>query len=318
MNTDEFKEYLTSLNVPIVDNGDAAKSLNLKKYKSFFLTSSGVAVKKNSLIRDVLFGNYNLLFFKIYAIKKIIFSSKVYLREKNYLIICNFWSNGYHHWLTEALLKLIVTQINYKDYILLIPAEYSGFALQSLAGFKFKNILLLQKNHTYFIKEGTIISNPVSGLFNSDHIKKLREAFVPIPKEPFRKIYISRRNEKLRTIVNENDLYSMLHEQGYEIAETQLMSFQEQVALFSETKEVISIHGAALTNIVFMQPGTKMVELYREITYGDRMNLCYYRLAEAAKINYNCYFFKIANKRKDTDRSDIFVDPEMFASIITS
>jgi len=319
MNVNELKEYLKSLKIPIVNNTCATQSLNPKKYKNFLLTSSGIAVKNFSLIKDVLFGDFNLLFFKIYAIKKIIFSSKIYLKQKDYLIICNFWSNGYHHWLAEVLPKLIVNNINYKDYTLLIPASYPGFALQSLAKFEFKNIILLKKNCTYFIKEGTIINNPKSGFYNSDHIKHLREFYIPKSGTlPFRKIYISRKNEKLRKIVNEANLYPILLENGYEIIEPQFMSFNEQVTLFSEAKEVISIHGAALTNIIFMQAGTKIIELYREITNGDSMNLCYYRLAEAADIKYNCCFFKIAVKRKDIDRSDIFVDPQIFSSLLIS
>jgi capsular polysaccharide biosynthesis protein len=317
MNTEELKRYLKSLHVVLENNDEANKLLTAKEYSNFYLTTSGVAIKNLSLIKELLFGRFQLSFFKLYALKHILLSKKVNLKDEKYLIIHNFWSQGYHHWLAEALLKLIVFDADYHDFTLLLPTAYPKFATQSVSRFKFKDIIYLEKQHIYHITKAVIISNPKSGFFSNEHIQKVKDFYITSSPKPFRKIYISRRNEKLRKIVNEEDVYPLLLKKGYEIVEPHLLSFDQQVTMFSEAVEIISIHGAALTNIIFMQPGTKVIELYRELETADKMNLCYYRLAEAAKLDYNIFFLNIAVRNKDIDRSNLIIDKNDFELILT-
>lgn len=316
MNAEQLVQHLKKLNIVCKNNEGASHLLKPVTYNNFYLTASGVGVKNWALIPGLLFGNFNKLFFQLYALKKILHSPKVKLQGSNYLVVHNFWSGGYHHWLCEALLKLVVSELDYRQYTLLLPEDYPSFVRQSLEKYEFKEILFLQKDSTYKISTGLVISNPVSGYYDKEHIRKMREMYVQPGKTPLRKIYISRRSEKLRTVEDEEQLYPVLLAHGFEIVETQLMSFNEQVALFAETAVVISIHGAALTNMIFMQPGTKVIELYRELSVNDQMNLCYYRLADAAMLNYYCYFFKLGKKDKAIDRSNIVIDIREFEKII--
>ena len=46
---------------------------------------------------------------------------------------------------------------------------------------------------------------------------------------------------------------------GFETVYTEELSFAEQVRLFSETRCLVSIHGAGLTNLMFMPPGGHML-----------------------------------------------------------
>ncbi|OCX54033.1 hypothetical protein BEL04_07095 [Mucilaginibacter sp. PPCGB 2223] len=318
MKSEELKSYLQSLNIVAEGNENASKIITGKEYSGFFLTSSGVGAKNLSLIRELLFGKFNFWFFRIYLLKYFFFSHKERLKKDKYLIVHNFWSGGYHHWLAEALLKLAVSEINYEDYTLLLPKEYPAFTSESLTKFKFSAIVYLKPKNLYYINNAVILSNPVSGFFCNRHIEKLREMYVAKKySKPFRKIYVSRINERSRMVTNEKEVYGALLDNGYEIVETQKISFNEQVAMFAEASEVISIHGAALTNMIFMQPGTRVVELYRELTYGDKMNLCYYRLADAASLAYECHFLKVAAEHHDIDHSDLSIDVSDFISVLT-
>ncbi|WCT11868.1 glycosyltransferase family 61 protein [Mucilaginibacter jinjuensis] len=316
MNTEQLSAHLKELGIVCENNDRAAHKLKITPHSNFYLTSTGVGFKNLKLIPDLLFGNFNKLYFRLYAAKNKLRSPKIKLKDSDYLVIHNFWSGGYHHWVCEALLKLVVSDLDYSQYTLLLPEDYPSFAWQSLKKFQFKDIVLLKKNHTYKIAGALVISNPVSGYYDRGQIRKMKELYAQPVEVPFRKIYISRRKEKLRVIENEEQLYPVLLANGFEIVETQLLSFTEQVALFAEAAIVISIHGAALTNMVFMQPGTKVIELYRELSVNDQMNLCYCRLAEAAMLNYNCYFFKLGRKDNDIDRSNIVVDEREFKAIL--
>lgn len=48
---------------------------------------------------------------------------------------------------------------------------------------------------------------------------------------------------------------------GFETVYAEDLSFDEQRNLFFETKILVTPHGAGLTNVLFMQPGTKVLEL---------------------------------------------------------
>jgi len=61
------------------------------------------------------------------------------------------------------------------------------------------------------------------------------------------------------------------------------LTWEEQVKLSFNTKLMISIHGAGLTNMLFMHPNSDIVEIRRK---GDYHNNCYYSLASALSHNY--------------------------------
>ena len=82
--------------------------------------------------------------------------------------------------------------------------------------------------------------------------------------EPYRKIFLSRRDAKLRHLINEDAVESFLHSKGFETVSTAKMSLKEQFTLFSETKTLVTTHGAGLTNILFMQPGAEVIEMASE------------------------------------------------------
>jgi capsular polysaccharide biosynthesis protein len=95
-------------------------------------------------------------------------------------------------------------------------------------------------------------------------------------KEPFRKVFISRKmtpnvwdllercddHEKLETIFLEN---------GFEICypESQFNTFSEQVTYFNETKVLCGISGGGLTNSVFMQPKGKILEISTSFRFNN-------------------------------------------------
>jgi capsular polysaccharide biosynthesis protein len=75
------------------------------------------------------------------------------------------------------------------------------------------------------------------------------------------KIYISRANANYRRVLNEPDVIEYLDKFGFVAIAPESLSFQAQVALFSQARIIISPHGSGLTNTIFSQPGTTVVEL---------------------------------------------------------
>lgn len=77
-----------------------------------------------------------------------------------------------------------------------------------------------------------------------------------------RRLYLSRRGAKLRNVVNEDALLDALAPFGFEPFVADANNHAQQINAFREVEVVISPHGAGLTNIIFSNPGTRVIELF--------------------------------------------------------
>jgi hypothetical protein len=73
-------------------------------------------------------------------------------------------------------------------------------------------------------------------------------------------LYLSRRllPPAQRTIVGEDELEAVLHENGFRIAYTETMSFEEQVRLVNEHTDILSNAGSAAHNVLFALHGPRL------------------------------------------------------------
>lgn len=76
-----------------------------------------------------------------------------------------------------------------------------------------------------------------------------------------KKIFLSRKNGTRRPY-NEADVWEVLREFGYISVNTAEMSIREQANLFSRVDYIVAASGAALTNMIFCRPGTRILVLY--------------------------------------------------------
>lgn len=97
---------------------------------------------------------------------------------------------------------------------------------------------------------------------------------------PFRRLYIQRK--KGRTITNEKELSNFLSANGFEIVQSENMSVAQQAHLFSEAKFVVAPHGAGLTNLVFCEPETKVIDIFSP----QWVNPCYWILSSHLQLQY--------------------------------
>ncbi len=101
-------------------------------------------------------------------------------------------------------------------------------------------------------------------------------------KTPDRKLYIARDDAKTRRILNEKVLIEQLEARGFESIQPGSLSHKEQVELFNSAKVVVGTHGAGLTNILFMQSGGKLVEVFP----ADYIQSAYAWLSHLRGLNY--------------------------------
>ena len=210
--------------------------------------------------------------------------------EEAYLGIQD-WSANYFHWMTEALPSLVALY-NVKDKI-----DVPVLLVSSSIRHKHINETLQLLGYTvyyYDIHKSIKISNlhsikiPVVGSYNEPFLLNMRNAFFQKLNlmeqiRPFRKIYISRRKATRRKIVNQDDLSILLSNYDFETVFLEDYTIEHQIKLLYETRCVIAPHGAGLTNILFMQPETKVIELKAH----NNDYWCFFSMARLAKLRYS-------------------------------
>jgi hypothetical protein len=80
------------------------------------------------------------------------------------------------------------------------------------------------------------------------------------PRTRRRRLLISRADARTRRVTNEQDLEDSLRASGFEVITPGALTFAEQVETFSGAEFVVAPHGAALANLLFCSPGTRVLE----------------------------------------------------------
>jgi hypothetical protein len=73
------------------------------------------------------------------------------------------------------------------------------------------------------------------------------------PDEPYRKLYVTRRNATVRRLLNEEEVATYLRDRGFEVLALETLPLREQVRRFAEAELIVAQHGAGLVNLLFAQ-----------------------------------------------------------------
>ncbi len=79
-----------------------------------------------------------------------------------------------------------------------------------------------------------------------------------------RRLYVSRRGQPMRVMVNEVALEAAMVRRGFQIVRPERMSVADQIRLFADAEAIVGPTGAGMTNAVFAAPGCKVVEIQPE------------------------------------------------------
>lgn len=107
-----------------------------------------------------------------------------------------------------------------------------------------------------------------------------------------KRLYISRAGR--RKVINEDEVREVLRTYNFEIIEDVARGLDEQIDLFRSASAIVTPHGAALTNMLWCDEGTTIVELFNQ---GYMPNYYYY-MSIALGHPYSCLIEYDANKPK--------------------
>ena len=103
------------------------------------------------------------------------------------------------------------------------------------------------------------------GTLSVDWLRRVRAPILAsvqssIPSRRRRRLYV-RRGKKIRALLNEFEIEEMLVKLGFEILALEELSFRVQVILFAEAEMIVMPTGAAVTNVLWCEPGVNVLIL---------------------------------------------------------
>ena len=240
--------------------------------------------------------------------------------------LANAVPSNYYHWMCRVLPLLRVYKKNSLlsqiDYFYVGNFKMTSWHKESLlyAGIQphqvlqhgcYSNRLLVAFNDRERIEDSAPITYG-----NYRFIRNLFEEVVSEVSE-FKKgqyIYVARGAKvSYRYVLNEPEVIEVLKRFGFEIISMDGKGLTEEIQIFSQAKIIVGPTGAALTNLLFADPGSTVIEL---LPNGLRNN-CFCALANYSQANY---YYSVGQDTKQGHvphgKRDIQVDIEDLEKIL--
>lgn len=224
------------------------------------------------------------------------------------------WSHGYFHWFVDVLQRYFSVEYH-DDYVLLLPQRYAeiAYVTESLKWLKISHRFIGPKEivhvgklvlPTYYKPRGTVFKSLIN------HIASVVKHDGNIERS---RVYISRKYAHRRKVSNEDEVFQVMDCQGFRIVYLEQLSWLEQLGILKKTSIIVGLHGAGLTNMLFMPPGSTVLEI--KMTGSDKQ-VCYKELANALGHQYNLLWAPPDDSNADPHTGNVIVNTDKLKHII--
>lgn len=196
------------------------------------------------------------------------------------------WDRGYYHWLMDVLPRLACLHHFPSDTRCLVRGPIQPFQTETLRWLGWEKRFTFTQNDHFLVEDffyaglagmsGCV--NPWKISFLKNHLGDMSQGAVDGPKD----IYVVRRG-KTRGIRNEGEVEGFFRDQGWSVLDTEELTVAEQAGCFAQARRVCSLHGAALTNLIWAHPGTRVLELLAD----NFLNGVYEGMAKTLDLDYS-------------------------------
>ena len=245
-------------------------------------------------------------------------AAKMYLRDRKVTsdaetpaILCfdRHWCN-YFHWITEALPRLHCVEDQLPFSTVLLPGRAGRLQRDTLAIYGCQDLRAIEEG-TYHRVDRLVVPvlGAISGNYHAPLMSKVRERLLAnAPAQGLslgKRIYVSRRNAQRRRLKNEKEVVDVLAARGFTEVCFENYAVWEQVSIAQAATHMIGLHGAGLTNMLFMDERSSVLEFRHG---GDLTNLCYFALASECGHRYYYQFGKPDRGSGSTWDADVDID----------
>ena len=191
--------------------------------------------------------------------------------EGTVAVVTALSANVYFHWMVDVLPRLDVLRRGGFDFDRIdkffVNQYRQPFQKESLQRLGIPEDKIIESDRHPHIRAERLLVPSLPSHFSwlsSESVRFLRQTFLPkiegdIPSPE--RIYISRTKTRYRHLLNEPEVLDLLQEYGFVSVCLETLSLDEQVHLFSRAKAIVAPHGSGLTNILFCQPQTSVIEI---------------------------------------------------------
>ncbi|QKG55505.1 glycosyltransferase family 61 protein [Hymenobacter sp. BRD128] len=220
---------------------------------------------------------------------------------------------GYYHWLLESIPKLLEAQRTIPAFTLLLPASYTdAFYTDTLRLLQLTAVERLQPQTMYRVPELALPLLPeAQGNYSAQTMREVKAVLLAAagvgqeaPASPTR-LYISRRKAPRRKVLNELEVEQLLSRYGFQCVCFEDFAFEDQLRLCASANVLVSMHGAGLSNMIFMPERATVVEFRK---YDDGHNYFFTRLGEVLGYQYHLLYCPAADEQQSVQDADLYVD----------
>ena len=204
------------------------------------------------------------------------------------------WHHNFYHWMVEILprLSLCDSLPELQGLPLLVARSSPRFVQDSLALTGYLDRALFLDDGAYRFDKLHLPTRlaPASQASPLAVEWLRRKVSAPPPSNTVRRLYISRRDAKIRSVTNEAEVEAALGDLGFVTVVPSEHSLSRQVELFRNADIVVGSHGAAFANLVFAKAATAIIEVFEP----GHFNLSFNRIAAINRLRYG---FLVGRKR---------------------
>lgn len=257
------------------------------QFKTLHLCRSGTVLVNQKILLDLDYGTAAA--FK----RKGLFNTK----EIEYPLVVAPWSHffgGYFSFVSLVVVKLCRIEQAFGEEIwqkakVCYPLFNTQFEKEYLQKFGIdQDHLIDTASIDYKVKaQSLIIANNQTNInrVSPSDIQLLRKKFLsPVTNTPKKRLFFPRLHKRI--LENEAEIRELLLEFDFEIIEDIPRSVEEQIAIFQQASVIVGVHGAGLTNLLWCDPGTKVIELF----YSGYTKAGFYYFCKVLGLEYSCIF----------------------------
>lgn len=212
------------------------------------------------------------------------------------LLIARYGAATWGHWLGELLPAIVACEhANPKTFKYVLPAQitmrtekrsYSTSVFESLAAYGITEDRLIKVGTAGNYRFSTLfLLTQVwsSGVMRPEVAELMRSKILGVTSgTPDRRIALTRREERARSIVNPDPVYTFLAEEGFEPVDIAGLSFIEQVNIFQGATDVFSVLGSDLSGLIYAPDKVRVVSA----APGDWSETFFYALMQLRDATY--------------------------------
>ncbi len=259
----ELNKYLQDgqINIQNIQSAEVYNGL-------FSVSSNGVTYVDRSNYCDDISWPTNLLSTNIEKLGIIETNNQEVLVSKKAILFGS--SSSWFHFLVEIFPRFLQIKIsNLSDYDVIVRGVMPRTITEILESLGVKSIISMHDGQKLIAEELITMTD-----LRFSNVTNLQDRYLDL--HTVRKYILSRysqnrgpkfifleRDDRLfRKLRNRDNLRNLVNGFGFESVRPELLTVSEQINLFADAEIVVSESGAALTNMMFMRPGSKVLEIH--------------------------------------------------------